>query len=130
VDFARGLVDSPRGGDDQPFQPPRKLPAEIRHMPMVGMDHGDFEGGVGQVVKTEPRAGDQKMNIGPLVVHVLDAVVGAIVLHSWPRHLAPAPSRLAAGKALSRRCLTKDPPVELRGDAIVVNAAAGDAVRS
>jgi len=87
---------------------------------MVGTDHGDLEAGVGQIVEAEPGAGDQEVNIGPFIVHVLDAVVGAIILHSRPRHLVSPPSRLAAGETLARRCLAKDPPVELRGDAIVV----------
>src|SRR5258708_16163339 len=62
------------------------------------------------------------MNICPFIIHVLDAVLGPIVLNTRPRHLASPPARLPAGEALSRRGLAEDPPVELGADAVTVEA--------
>src|SRR5260370_41523153 len=62
------------------------------------------------------------MNICPFIIHVLDAVLGPIVLNTRPRHLASPPARLPAGEALSRRGLAEDPPVELGADAVIVEA--------
>src|SRR5216683_882798 len=61
----------------------REAPTKIRHVPVIGAGHPDFERGVREADDAEPRAGDQKVNIGPLVIHVLDAVLGLIVLHPW-----------------------------------------------
>src|SRR5271169_894185 len=70
------------------------------------------------------------MDVGPLVVHVLDAVLGLIVLHPRPRQLAAAPLRLAAGEGPARRRLPQHPPVEFPAETIVVaTLAAGLTVR-
>ena len=60
------------------------------------------------------------MDVGPFVIHVLDAVLGLVVLHAGPRHLAAHPFRLAAGEGLARRALAKNTPVVFRPDAIIV----------
>jgi hypothetical protein len=69
------------------------------------------------------------MDVGPFVIHIRDAVVGAIILHARPRQLASPPSRLAAAKALARFRLAEDPPVVFRADAVVVETAGRRAVR-
>jgi hypothetical protein len=43
ADFAHCIVDRATGRHDQTFEPVRMPAAEIRHMPMVGADHPDFE---------------------------------------------------------------------------------------
>src|SRR5690348_15223485 len=60
------------------------------------------------------------MGVGPLVVHVLDAVLGLVVLHTGPRHLAAHPFRLAPGEGGAGRALAEHPPVVFRPDAIIV----------
>src|SRR5206468_2480773 len=70
--------------------------------------------------EAEPGCRDQKMDIGPLVVHVLDPVFGLIVLHPGARHLAAHPPRLAAGKSLARGFLAENPPVVFRAYAVVM----------
>src|SRR5271163_4316704 len=60
------------------------------------------------------------MDVGPLVVHVLDAVLGLIVLHPRPGQLAAAPLRLAAGEGPARRRLPQHPPIEFPAETVVV----------
>src|SRR6516225_8244936 len=62
------------------------------------------------------------MDIRPLVVHVLDPVLGLVVLYPRPRHLTAHPSRLATGEALARCTLAKHPAVIFRADSIIVQA--------
>ena len=89
-------------------------------MAVVGTDHADLERRVGQADEAEPGGRDQEMDIRPFVIHVLDAVLGLIVLHARPRHLAAHPFCLTAGEGLARRGLAENPPVVFRTDAIVV----------
>src|SRR5271156_1555075 len=60
------------------------------------------------------------MDVGPLVVHVLDAVLGLIVLHPRPGVLAAAPIRFSAGESLARRRLPQHPPIEFPAETVVV----------
>src|SRR5271170_2284817 len=60
------------------------------------------------------------MDVGPLVVHVLDAVLGLIVLHPRPRQLAAAPLRLASSETPARRRLPQHPPVEFPAETVVM----------
>src|SRR5215469_6852817 len=89
-------------------------------MAVIGAGESSLEGRVRQSEEAEPGAGDQKMNVTPFVVHILDAVAGGFVLHAGPRHLAPPPPRLAAGEGFPRVCLTQHPPVELGADPIMM----------
>src|SRR5215469_10658058 len=63
------------------------------------------------------------MDVRPLVIHVLDAVLGLVVLHAGARHLAAHPPRLAAGEGFARRLFTEDPAVIFGPDPVVVEAA-------
>ena len=63
------------------------------------------------------------MDVGPLVVHVLDPVLGLVVLHPRARHLAAHPSRLAAGEGVARRLLAKHTPIVFRADAVIMGSA-------
>ena len=76
------------------------------------------------------------MRVGPFVVHVLDTVLGPIVLHADSGYLRPHPVRAAAGERLVRVRLTQDAPVEFRGDAVLMrlgcaahHLAGGDPMR-
>src|ERR1700746_3521630 len=89
-------------------------------MAVIGADHADLERRVGKADEAEPRSRNQKMDVGPLVIHVRDTVVGAIVLDAGPGHLAAHPSRLTAGKALAWRLFAEDPAVIFRAHTIVV----------
>ena len=120
ADLAHRLVDDPGGGDDHALEAGRVLPAEIRHVAVVGTDQADFERRVRQADGAEPGGRNQEMDIGPLVVHVPDAILGLIVLHSRAGHLAAHPSRLAAGERVARRRLAQHPPVILGPDAVIV----------
>src|SRR3989442_12554379 len=64
-----------------------------------------------------------EMDVGFLVIHVLDAVFGLVVLHPRPGHLAAHPFGLPAGKGFARRRLAEDAPVILYADAVVVQIA-------
>src|SRR6516225_2894295 len=63
------------------------------------------------------------MDVGPLVVHVLDSVLGLVVLHPGAWHLAAHPPRLAAGEGVARGLFAEHPAVIFRADAVVVGAA-------
>src|SRR3989441_3772958 len=62
------------------------------------------------------------MRVGPLVVHVLDAVLGLVVLHPRSRLLRPPPVRASPGERLMGARLAEDTPVELRADAVLMGA--------
>src|SRR5213593_1774444 len=62
------------------------------------------------------------MRVGPLVVHVLDAVLGLVVLHPRSRLLRPPPVRASPGERLVGARLAEDTPVELRADAVLMGA--------
>src|SRR5215831_18772584 len=69
------------------------------------------------------------MDVCPLVIHVLDAVLGGIVLYPRSRQLAAAPVRLASGEIRARRCLSQHPPIVFSAKAVVMEAiAAGLAI--
>jgi hypothetical protein len=89
MDLADGLVDGARGGHDRRVEAPRELPAEVRGVAVVGPDQSDFELDVGEAHDADPGGRDEEMRVGPLVVHVLDAVLGLIVLHPDPGLLVP-----------------------------------------
>src|SRR2546426_8668899 len=60
------------------------------------------------------------MRVGPLVVHVLDAVLGLVVLHPRSRLLRPPPVGAPPGERLVGARLAENTPVELRADAVLV----------
>src|SRR5271154_2905359 len=60
------------------------------------------------------------MDVGPLVVHVLDAVLGLIVLHPRPRQLATAPLRIPSSEIPARRRLPQHPSIEFPAETVVV----------
>ncbi len=84
ANLAHGFVNGARGGHDHGLEACRKAPAEIRHMAVVGPNHSDFEIDIGEAHDADPGCRDLKMHVGALVVHILDAVLGLIVLHPWP----------------------------------------------
>ena len=115
ADLAHRLIDAPCRGDDRALEAVRMRSAELRHVPMIGADHRDLDRSIVNADKTEPRGRDQKMDVGPLIVHVHDAVLGLIVLCARPRSLAAHPPRVPAGKAFAWRLLAKDPTVGVLG---------------
>jgi hypothetical protein len=122
-DFLDRAVDIACRGDDRSLQPVRILPAKIRHMAMEGADHPGFERDVVNTDQARPAAGHEEMHVGPLVVHIGDAVGGVVVLHAGTRHLRAHPHRVAAAVVGPRRRLAENPAIELRFDAISVQYA-------
>ena len=90
---------------------------------MEGADHAGFERDVVDADQARPAAGHEEMHVGPLVVHVGDAVGGVVVLHAGTRHLRAHPHRVAAAVVGPRRRLAEHPAIELRLDAIAVQCA-------
>ncbi len=118
-------VDVAGRSDDHALQPVGILARKIAQMPVIGPDHCDFDARVVMSDKTGPGGRDQKMRVGPLVVHVLNAGLGLVVLHPGARHLAAHPMGIAPGMGLARRRLAEDPAI---GDlAEAVDVAAGGA---
>src|SRR5205807_5341286 len=110
--------------NDQALQPVRIPTAKIRHVTVIGADQPNFERRVIEPDEAHERAGDQKMDVRPLVVHVLDAVLGLIILHPRPGVLAAPPLRVAAGKAFAGCGLPEYPPVVFSAETVVVAALA------
>ena len=108
-DFLDRAVGIARRGDDRSLQPVRILPAEIRHVAMEGADHAGFERDVIDADQARPAAGHEEMHVGPLVVHVGDAVGGIVVLHARTRHFRAHPHRVAAAVVGPRRRLAEHP---------------------
>src|SRR5438093_5357879 len=62
------------------------------------------------------------MRVGPLVFHVLYAVLGLVVLHTRSRLLLPRPVRALPVERLVSARLAEDTPVELRADTVLMSA--------
>src|SRR6202012_3568092 len=88
------------------------------------MNQSDFECRLIEPDKAHKRAGDQEMDVRPLVVHVFHAVLGLIVLYARPGQLAAAPLRLASGNPRRRPRPPNPPPVEFSAETVVVAAVA------
>ena len=94
--------------------------AEVGGMAVVGPDQPDLEVDVREPHDTHPDGGHQEMRIDPLVVHVLEAVLGQIVLHPHPRLLRSHPVGAPAGERLVRTRLAQDARIELRADPVLM----------
>ena len=123
ADFTHRLIDPPCRGDDRALEAVRMRPAELRHVPMIGAYHRDFDRRIVNADQTEPRGRNQEMDVGAFIVHVHDAVLSLVVLRARARSLAAHPPRVPAGKAFARRLLAEDPPVVLGAGAIRVHLA-------
>ena len=120
ADLAHGFVDGARGGHDHGLEAVGELPAEVGGMAVVRADQSDLELDVGQPHRADPARGHQEVDVGALVVHVLDAVRGLIVLHADPRLPAAPPSGAPAGERLVGTGLAEDAPVELGVHAVLM----------
>src|SRR6516162_10493045 len=120
TDLAHRLVDGTRGSNDHALEACRVLSTKIRHMAVIGADRSNLERRVGKTDEAQPGCRDQEMDVRSFVIHVLDAVLGLIVLHAWPRHLAAHPSRFAPREGLARGGLTEDPPIVFCSNPIIV----------
>ena len=134
-DLAHGLVHGARGGHDRGLQARRELSAEIGRVTMIGADQSDLELDVRQSDDAHPERGHHEMRICPLVVHVLDPVLGLVILHAHPRLLRPHPVGAAAGERVVRAGRPEHAAIELRGDPVLIGVgrasdhlARGDAV--
>jgi hypothetical protein len=81
-------------------------------MPVVGAAQPYFERGVVQPHHASPRGWDEKVDIGALLVHVLDAVCRLIILHPGTGALGASPGATSAGEGRMRAGLTQDAAVE------------------
>jgi hypothetical protein len=84
------------------------LTAEVRRVPVIGADQPGLKLDVGQADHADPRGRDQEVRVGSLVVHVLDAILGLIVLDAGSRLLRTAPVGAAPGERLVGARLTEN----------------------
>ena len=94
-----------------------ELAAEVGGVTVVGSDQSDLELDVRESHDADPERRDEELGIGPLVVHVLDAVLGLVVLHADPRLLRTHPVGGSAGERRVGAGVAEEAPVELRADA-------------
>lgn len=87
-------------------------------MPVIGPDQPHFERDVVHPHKAGPRGRDEEVDIGALLVYVLDAVGGLIVLDTGTGGLGAPPGAAAAGEGRMRSRLAEDPAVESLLDAV------------
>src|SRR2546430_8747296 len=84
---------------------------------VVGRVLLDLDRGVGKAHDAGPERRNEELRIGPFVVHVLDAVLGLVVLNAEPGLLASPPLDGSAGEGLVRAGIGEVAPVELGGHA-------------
>ena len=129
LDFADGLVDRACRGHDHGLETRGELPAEVRRMAVVGPNQPDFELDIGKIDDADPARRDQEVDIGALGVHVLDAALGLIVLHSDSRLPGSSPVGASPGKRLVRAGLSEDAPVELRVHTVLMGVGGASDLR-
>ena len=88
-------------------------------MTVIGPDQLDLDRDVGKAYDARPERRNEELRVGPFVVHVLDAVLGLVVLNAEPGLLASPPLDGSAGEGLVRAGIAEDTPVEFGGHAVL-----------
>ena len=89
-------------------------------MAVIGANQSDLQLDIGKTDGTDPRRRDEEMNVRALVVHVLDAILGAVVLDPDPRLLGASPVRASTREGFVRTGFPEHTAVGLRIDAVLM----------
>ncbi len=102
ADLAHRFRDLAGRGDDRALEAVRRGGAEIGHVAVIGADQRHLDRGVGVADRRGPGRGDEEMPVGALDIHVVQAVLGVVVLDAGAgaQPAAPHPAVARAGLRL------------------------------